>query len=1241
MATLVLGALGATIGGSIGGSVLGLSGAVIGRAIGATVGRAIDQRVLGGGAEVVETGRIDRFRLSTASEGNPIPRIVGRMRVAGQVIWSTPFEETVNTSGGGGGKGGPSQPQVKEYSYSVSLAIALCEGEILRIGRVWADGRELALDEVPFRLYRGSEDQLPDALIEAVEGERNAPAYRGVAYVVIEDLQLGPFGNRVPQFNFEVVRTSRAAGEVPAPQDLVQGVAMMPGTGEFALSTERVDYAASGLTTRSANVHSAAEVPDLQLSLRNLREEAPQVKSSSLIVSWFGSDLRVGECELKPKVEQSGEDGVQFPWKVSNLTRSTAEILAQQGNGAVYGGTPSDLSVMQAIAAMNDDGMDVTFYPFILMEQLAGNNLPDPYGAAEQPVLPWRGRITTSVAPGFEGSPDRSEAASQEVAQFFGAAAASDFALDYDRPDFGDGSAGAIIRAIVASDGQLRSIPKIVYSGPEEWSYRRFILHQASLCAAAGGVEAFCIGSEMRGLTQIRGTGDTFPAVDQLRDLAAEVKKILPDAKIGYAADWSEYFGYHPQDGSGDVFFHLDPLWADPNIDFVGIDNYMPLSDWRDGKSHLDQSWGSGHDIGYLQANIEGGEGYDWFYGSPEARDGQRRTPIVDDAHGEDWVFRYKDIRNWWGSYHHERRGGGVRIPEPTGWEPGLKPIRFTEYGCAAIDKGANQPNVFLDPKSSESFLPHYSNGLRDDAMQMQYIRALTTYWQRADRNPVFELYGKEMLDLSHSFLWAWDARPWPTFPNDQETWSDGENYLTGHWWSGRSASLPLSTVIAEICIAAGISRFDVSGVRGIVRGYAMNDVQTARADLQPLLFAYGVEAAEIGGELRFYMRADANDIVVPGEKLVREGETPILEEVRSPDPEIVGQVRVHHIESDGRFDLRVGEAGQLVRSGFVQVTDTELPVSLTAAEGIAIAERYLAESRLGRETISLRLPPSWRNVAAGDHLVIEGLEGRWRVDRLEEGSARRIDATRTDPSVFHPSRPASDLSRVKPYRAGAPLAPIFMDLPLLTGSESPHAPHLAVAARPWPGSVAALSSAEEAGYISDTIVRAPAMLGVSETLLVPAAPGVWDRGPALRVRFGSGQLSRRSEAALLAGANVAAIGLGFRPGLGDFPVPGGGSNRSRSVGAFDAPARTERNGAFGPKGWLAYWQPRDDPRWDGGTSKCRAGHGGAAAQLCNRAGAVRDRPSRLQADPNHAPGCRTPSLRTRSPSDDARRRCP
>ena len=57
----------------------------------------------------------------------------------------------------------------------------------------------------------------------------------------------------------------------------------------------------------------------------------------------------------------------------------------------------------------------------------------------------------------------------------------------------------------------------------------------------------------------------TYPFVAALAALAADVKTVLgAGTKVTYAADWSEYFGHQPADGTGDVYFHLDPLWASP-----------------------------------------------------------------------------------------------------------------------------------------------------------------------------------------------------------------------------------------------------------------------------------------------------------------------------------------------------------------------------------------------------------------------------------------------------------------------------------------------------------------------------------------------------------------------------------------------------------------------------------------------------------------------------------------------------
>lgn len=1104
MATVLLAAAGSAVGAGFGGTVFGLSGAVIGRAVGATLGRVIDQRLMGAGSAAVETGRVERFRVSGASEGATIGRVWGRTRVAGQVIWASRFEETQAESGGG--KGAP-KPVTVEYSYSVSLALALCEGRITRVGRIWADGIEIVPGDLNMRVYKGSENQLPDPKIEAVEGAGLVPAYRGVAYVVIEDLDLGRFGNRVPQLSFEVFR--RAAPDDDAqggiePGQAIRGVALIPGSGEYALATVPVRFEDGPGAYRMANVHSPSGSTDMLASMKQLREELPNCTSGALVVSWFGDDLRCGSCKIRPKVEQNTQDGVPVAWRVAGIGRASAPVMPKLDGRPVYGGTPADGSVIQAIAAMRERGIGCVFYPFVLMDQLAGNTRSDPYsGAAEQPALPWRGRITLSVAPGRVGTPDRTSAADAEVAAFFGGAQPGHFQIS-----------GTVVS----------------YSGPtNDWGYRRFILHNAYLAKAAGGVDAFCIGSEMRGLTQIRGAGDVFLAVAALRQLAADVREVLgPETRIGYAADWSEYFGYN--DGAGNRYFHLDPLWADDNIDFIGVDNYMPLADWRDADDHADAHWGSIYNLDYLKSNIAGGQGFDWYYASDEAAAEQIRTPITDGAYGEPWVWRYKDLRGWWENPHHERIDG-IRQPGATSWVPRSKPIWFTEYGCAAVNKGANQPNMFFDPKSSESGAPKYSNGLRDDLMQMQYLRAMLEYWGSAANNPVSSDYGGPMVDMSRAHVWAWDTRPFPQFPNALSVWSDGVNHARGHWISGRVSVQSLAAVVAEICNRSGLSDIDVSGLYGVVRGFAAGDADTARKALQPLMLAYGFEALEREGQVLFRMRAGrATAHVEPGELVPDEEKGGDLLVERSPAAEIAGRVRLLHVESNGDYELSAVEAA-FPDDDRDAVSQSEFDLVLTRAEGLRIVERWLAESLVARDAARFSLPPSRLDLGPGDVVTIGEGRSSYRIDAVELAEFQRLDAIRVEPSVYVPSDAAEAPVAPRPFTPPMPVFPLFLDLPLLTEEEVPQAPRIAVTATPWPGNVAVYASVQDAGYTLNRLVPRGAVIGVTETAMDRGIPGLWDRGRALRVRIFGGTLATVSADAVLNGANVAAIGNGGAEG--------------------------------------------------------------------------------------------------------------
>ena len=427
---------------------------------------------------------------------------------------------------------------------------------------------------------------------------------------------------------------------------------------------------------------------------------------------------------------------------------SAQRRLAGRGAAAAYGGTPSDDSVMRLIRHLKDRGLEVVLYPFVMMDIAADNALPDPWtGAAGQPAYPWRGRITCDPAPGRAGTAD------------------------------GERCGGNADRGVLRHGGgrRLRGRKR----GGFVFRPRRVELPPAHPAlrasrASRGGVDGFIIGSELR-RTDARALGIRRLSgghAARARSPPTCAPILGPATKIVYAADWTEY-GAHVRDGGAEVRFPLDPLWSHVG-DRRGRHR---LSIRRSPTGAMAPTMPIWPRRAALRPRLPApaicaaARPSTGTMRRGRSRNAQTRTPITDGAYGKPWVFRAKDLVGLVvePACRARRRRRDSRRPRG---RRSSKPIWLTEIGVPAVDKGANAPNVFPDPKSSECGYPAV---LRRRPRRSRPARGLEAILSRFDPALAGHPAGDEsglassmagrMVDPGHVFVWAWDARPFPGLP--------------------------------------------------------------------------------------------------------------------------------------------------------------------------------------------------------------------------------------------------------------------------------------------------------------------------------------------------------------------------------------------------------------------------------------------------------------------------------------------
>jgi len=300
MADMVLGAVGAVVAGPIG------------AVVGAAVGSVVNSTILAPNRRS-EGPRLQDLAVQGSSYGGAVPLVYGTARIAGNMIWSTGLREHRSEERQGGGKRG--SVTTVSYTYTASFAVALSGRPILSVGRVWADGK-LIRDGAGrltvggrMRVYTGSERQMPDPLIEAAQGVGNTPAYRGLAYVVFEDLALEDFANRIPLLTFEVTADAGSAVSVCAiAQDLCARAELAASLGAGA---DRVrGFALGRVSTAAEALGALAAVAPLYAAENGsggvmLSDRAPQ--SGPVVALDHLGAAAEGEPEPRQRGSRAGE----------------------------------------------------------------------------------------------------------------------------------------------------------------------------------------------------------------------------------------------------------------------------------------------------------------------------------------------------------------------------------------------------------------------------------------------------------------------------------------------------------------------------------------------------------------------------------------------------------------------------------------------------------------------------------------------------------------------------------------------------------------------------------------------------------------------------------------------------------------------------------------------------------------------------------------------------------------------
>jgi len=346
-----------------------------------------------------------------------------------------------------------------------------------------------------------------------------------------------------------------------------------------------------------------------------------------------------------------------------------------------------------------------------------------------------------------------------------------------------------------------------------------------------------------------------------------------------------------------------------------------------------------------------------------------------------------------------------------------------------------------------------------------------------------------------------------------------------------------LSSVVADICDRAGLSasEYDVTALTDSLDGYAITRPISARSALQELQSAYVFDAVESDDVLKFVKRGGSSVATIAESDLgASSGESvPVMEIQRAQESELPIEVNVQYISPELEYQPG-NQRSRRVAVSSVQNLSISLAVSMSDNKAKQLAEIIHYGAWAEREQFSFNLPPEYAYLEPTDIVTVTANDrtDKIRITSIDAapggvisvvGVSDRAEVYSSSASGAAGAFPGSEISLIGPTRF------VPLDLPMLTTTQDQEAFYFAVSGylSGWNGAAILKSIDGGSSYANLTSSPTGATIGVCTDSLGDARPNLWDRANTVNVRiYGSNTLSSDTEANVLDGANIAAIGL-------------------------------------------------------------------------------------------------------------------